>query len=133
MRGQIPPPGRNHFSATVAENSGFYGIESQVLWPVAPSGDGHGSRANARVETSSLPRIQANLGGIQMPGYSGDGHGRAVPTMQPAVAATMEARTVRTPKAESMKLAMLVVFFLLWISTASTLLFLYMDRYLFAG
>lgn len=68
-----------------------------------------------------------------MPRYSGDGHGRVVPTVQPAMAATMEARTVKTPKAESMKLAMLVVFFLLWISTASTLLFLYMDRYLFAG
>lgn len=69
--------------------------------------------------------MSPNLG--QMPQVSGDGFARAVP-----VAQSMP-RSVRTPKGEAMKLAMLVVFFLLWISTASTLLFLYMDRYLFPG
>jgi hypothetical protein len=133
MRGQLPPPERNQSSAGFAENSGFYGIDSQVLWPVAPSGDGQGKHRHAVVDSASLPVMQPNLGGVSMPRYSGDGHGKGVPFVQPTIAMTAEARTVRTPKAESMKLAMLVVFFLLWISTASTLLFLYMDRYLFAG
>ena len=39
--------------------------------------------------------------------------------------------TKPTPSAESWKLAGLVFVFLIWITTASTLLFLYMDRYLF--
>ncbi len=39
--------------------------------------------------------------------------------------------TKPTPSAETWKLAGLVLIFLIWISTASTLLFLYMDRYLF--
>ncbi len=39
--------------------------------------------------------------------------------------------TKPTPSTESWKLAGLVVMFLIWVSTASTLLFLYMDRYLF--
>ncbi|GMQ81583.1 MAG: hypothetical protein BMS9Abin05_1015 [Rhodothermia bacterium] len=39
--------------------------------------------------------------------------------------------TKPTPSNESWKLAGLVVIFLIWVSTASTLLFLYMDRYLF--
>lgn len=39
--------------------------------------------------------------------------------------------TKPTPTAETWKLAGLVLIFLIWISTASTLLFLYMDRYLF--
>ena len=39
--------------------------------------------------------------------------------------------TKPTPSTESWKLAGLVVIFLVWVSTASTLLFLYMDRYLF--
>jgi len=43
-------------------------------------------------------------------------------------ASTSEARAERS---ETWKLVSLVVVFLIWISTASTLLFLYMDRYLF--
>ena len=39
--------------------------------------------------------------------------------------------TKRTPASESWKLVCLVFAFFVWISTASTLLFLYMDRYLF--
>ena len=39
--------------------------------------------------------------------------------------------TKPTPSTESWKLAGLVFIFLIWVSTASTLLFLYMDRYLF--
>lgn len=38
---------------------------------------------------------------------------------------------VRAERSETWKLVTLVVIFLIWISTASTLLFLYMDRYLF--
>lgn len=38
---------------------------------------------------------------------------------------------VRAERSETWKLVSLVVVFLIWISTASTLLFLYMDRYLF--
>ncbi len=37
----------------------------------------------------------------------------------------------KSPRSETWKLVALVVVFLVWISTASTLLFLYMDRYLF--
>ena len=37
----------------------------------------------------------------------------------------------KSPKSETWKLVALVVVFLMWISTASTLLFIYMDRYLF--
>jgi len=37
----------------------------------------------------------------------------------------------KSPASETWKLVALVVVFLVWISTASTLLFLYMDRYLF--
>ena len=37
----------------------------------------------------------------------------------------------RSERSETWKLVTLVVIFLIWISTASTLLFLYMDRYLF--
>jgi hypothetical protein len=72
-----------------------------------------------------------NLGlDLNLPDYSGDGHGR-VPSQMPFVPPV--SRSISTPKGEVMKLVMLVVFFLLWISTASTLLFLYMDRYLFPG
>ena len=39
--------------------------------------------------------------------------------------------TKPTPRSETWKLVMLVVMFLVWVSTASTLLFLYMDQYLF--
>lgn len=39
--------------------------------------------------------------------------------------------TKPTPSNETWKLAGLVVIFVIWVSTASTLLFLYMDRYLF--
>ena len=38
---------------------------------------------------------------------------------------------VKSERSEMWKLVALVVIFLVWISTASTLLFLYMDRYLF--
>lgn len=38
---------------------------------------------------------------------------------------------MRAERSETWKLVTLVVIFLIWISTASTLLFLYMDRYLF--
>ncbi|MDA0379457.1 MAG: hypothetical protein O3C45_05960 [Bacteroidetes bacterium] len=80
---------------------------------------------------------------------SGDGQGKVTLsnelTMQvnaaPAVAAAKNeprkqraARSKseqRAERSETWKLVTLVVIFLIWISTASTLLFLYMDRYLF--
>ncbi len=46
-------------------------------------------------------------------------------------ASLAELTTKPTPKSETWKLVMLVVIFLVWVSTASTLLFLYMDQYLF--
>ncbi len=130
MRGQIPPPRRDHHSAPLAD-AGFLGIDSPVLWPVAPSGDGQGKRTDLYGDSAgSLPIMTPSLSGFQMPTHSGDGHGQSLPFMQPSLA---QPRVVSTPKGEVMKLVMLVVFFLLWISTASTLLFLYMDRYLFPG
>jgi hypothetical protein len=106
------------------------GSDSQVLWPLAPSGDGQGKRIDALGEsTVSVPVMRPNLGSLHLSGYSGDGLGH-VPLVQPTQTG---ARVVSTAKGEVMKLVMLVVFFLLWISTASTLLFLYMDRYLFPG
>lgn len=80
---------------------------------------------------------------------SGDGRGRvelsSELTMQvnpePAPAAKKAQKTRATEKrvsrktreerSEHWKLVTLVVVFLIWISTASTLLFLYMDQYLF--
>ena len=44
-----------------------------------------------------------------------------------------DGKTMKSTPSETWKLVCLVVVFLLWISTASTLLFLYMDRYLFPG
>ncbi|MFT5516815.1 MAG: hypothetical protein ACI80V_002953 [Rhodothermales bacterium] len=131
MPGQIPPPRREHSSATLTQGAGYSGIDGQMLWPLAPSGDGHGKRADALGNFDlPLPLMSPNLGGSQVRRHAGDGHGQVLPFLQPAVAPV---RTVGTAKGEVMKLVMLVVFFLLWISTASTLLFLYMDRYLFPG
>ena len=116
------------------------GTPNPVLWPIAPygdgqapSGDGQGTRQDAFAAGHDIPSIRPNLG--QLPPHSGDGHARSLHSMQPTrpPVGSTPPRSVRTPKAEAMKLALLVVFFLLWISTASTLLFLYMDRYLFPG
>lgn len=127
------------------ERSSFptYGDE---LGPYPGSGDGHGRRAESPM-----------LDYAQTPPWMGDGHGNGRAPL-PAVAlvqsgglahpsglayaggmdfaqpAQLTARVAQpTPKAELWKLLMLVVFFVIWISTASTLLFLYMDRYLFPG
>lgn len=128
MRGTIPTARRDHAPVQFTQLTSD-GAPSQILWPVAPSGDGQGSLADA---FTAEPMVAPNLG--QLPRYSGDGHGRGVPMTQVAqLQGQAQAKSVRTPKGEAMKLAMLVVFFLLWISTASTLLFLYMDRYLFPG
>lgn len=130
MRGQIPPPHREFGPVQFSQNLAD-GPAAPVLWPVAPSGDGQGSRHDAfHFGDTQTPTLAPNLG--HLPPYSGDGHGRAL-AAAPVVSPGQSVRSVRTPRGEAMKLAMLVVFFLLWISTASTLLFLYMDRYLFPG
>jgi hypothetical protein len=132
MRGQILPPTGDQGQVGLDRQAAYSPHGSQVLWPVAPSGDGQGSRVNVRAtEPFALPSMSPNLGvNLNLPEHAGDGH--------PGVAASMPyvpqaSRSIPTPKGEVMKLVMLVVFFLLWISTASTLLFLYMDRYLFPG
>ena len=110
------------------------------LGPYPGSGDGHGRRAESQALEYALT-----------PPWMGDGHGNGRSPL-PAVSlfqaggsaqaaemafvqpAQITARVAQpTPKAELWKLLMLVVFFVIWISTASTLLFLYMDRYLFPG
>lgn len=112
------------------------------LGPYPGSGDGHGRRVEPQAAAFDYE---------QAPPWMGDGHGNgraplpAVALAQPGGLAypgeqlfaqppQMSARVAQsTPKAELWKLLMLVIFFVIWISTASTLLFLYMDRYLFPG
>jgi hypothetical protein len=127
----LPPEG-DQGQVGLGEQRAYPIHGSQVLWPVAPSGDGQGRRADVRAAAPArLPTMTPNLGAdLNLPAYSGDGHSR-FPSQMPFVPPV--SRSISTPKGELMKLVMLVVFFLLWISTASALLFLYMDRYLFPG
>jgi hypothetical protein len=103
--------------------------DSRILWPLASSGDGQGRKRPVYGGGIELPpMMMPHLSDVQTPVPIGDSQAVRIvmPTPSPGGA-------VATPKGEVMKLVMLVVFFLLWISTASTLLFLYMDRYLFPG
>jgi len=134
MRGQILPPTGDQGQVGLERPSAYAPHGSQVLWPVVPSGDGQGSRMNVpATESFALPVVSPNLGvNLNLPAHSGDGRvGVGVAAGLPYVPPV--SKSIPTPKGEVMKLVMLVVFFLLWISTASTLLFLYMDRYLFPG
>jgi hypothetical protein len=70
--------------------------------------------------------------------WHGDGQGQAVPRIDrlysgDGQAARSGPKPPGATRADTWKLVMLVVLFVVWISTASALLFLYMDRYLFPG
>ena len=70
--------------------------------------------------------------------FQGDGQARVANSMDRAHSGDGQARRTSTKppgatRADTWKLVMLVILFLVWISTASALLFLYMDRYLFPG
>lgn len=91
----------------------------QVL-PV--SGDGRGSLelSEELSMTVNAPKAEAETGN------------RKRRTKRKQVKRTAASKKeARAERSETWKLVSLVVVFLIWISTASTLLFLYMDRYLF--
>lgn len=106
-------------------------------------GDGHGVQYPSGDGHRSAPTPSPYY--APMPPWMGDGHSASnegLPSIALALhgladetqgAALIGRRPSPAPKAELWKLLMLVVFFVIWITTASTLLFLYMDRYLFPG
>jgi len=114
------------------ENYAYYGGPHASAVPVPSHGHATGSG-----RPTDYPRVGS---------MTGDGQGRInmedlgkmedvqlkVNVPKPNSASfPVDLKTKPTPASETWKLVCLVVIFLVWISTASTLLFLYMDRYLF--
>lgn len=119
-----------------------------IVNPLMPVFHSDGARPASMSATGPAGRTQPP----QVLPVSGDGQGRVALSpeltmkVNPAPVASSAAvsknkprkqrRTEKGPemraeRSETWKLVTLVVIFLIWISTASTLLFLYMDRYLF--
>lgn len=105
-------------SAAVREDAGR--IQPPQVLP--SSGDGRGS-----LELSEELSMTVNAA---KPKAEKAGRKRRAKRTQVKRTATSKSE-VRAERSETWKLVSLVVVFLIWISTASTLLFLYMDRYLF--
>jgi hypothetical protein len=123
-------------SATIFEMNTGFGIQ-------AYGGDGGGSLWHDRASTAStLPYRNDPRRGSGRPFHvlsaeppvEGRRMARAMSgSVRPANVIDLPTGpllTKKTPSAEAWKLACLVLAFLIWISTAGTLLFLYMDRYL---
>ncbi len=105
------PSGDGHGRLPVSEMAPVATRAALPPWMLQPSGDGE----------SPLPLTAlASAEELRLVGYPLP----AGATLKPAA---------RTPKNELWKLLTLVTLFVIWISAASTLLFLYMDRYLFPG
>lgn len=137
-------PNHLHRFHTTPVMNGVPRVDELPMW----SGDGRGSYANP------LFPMYGERGGVPSGAYSGDGHGRRTSAQEevtikvnpaPSVAEVSDRPAKRRGQvsngpeigktgdspSDTWKLIALVVVFLVWVSTASTLLFLYMDRYLF--
>lgn len=90
-------------------------------------GDGRSDAAKGSVDLSNELSMTVNAPAISTPAKKASKPARKQREKRPEHARAES----RAERSEMWKLVALVVIFLIWISTASTLLFLYMDRYLF--
>lgn len=118
-----PPSGDGQGNQAVWSGNGRVGTIPQSPW----LGDG---RVTASTPVPTLTgNGQAGLNGV---GLSEDIQMRVnLPGAEEFVVS--DHMTKQTPASETWKLVFLVLIFLVWVTTASTLLFMYMDRYLFPG
>lgn len=113
------------------QNQGSSRPAGRTQPPQVLPASGDGRSGNGSVELSTELSMTVNPPAVAPSKPAKERRAKARKAKAPKTVRQTAGNESRAERSEMWKLVALVVIFLIWISTASTLLFLYMDRYLF--